>query len=311
MDMVLYALLNRKIKGVASGVVSHSFRQSDKTLILTFLDGTTQEISFDDIPYVDNVNINSNYHMIVTLSDGTIVDSGVLPGYKSAEVKKDNTDKLSHLYLTDTSDIIHDLGVVEGDCVKNFEILTQAEYDNLVLNNQIKDDQLYIVKDNTIQTISTWLPNHTYLNETIIIWDGVYYITKEDYTSGSSFNDDLTNDKVEPFLNYIKGSHIVELKTEIINGEKRMYCVMSDGTRTNSIKMDCSNSEIYKHTQTNPSNNWHIQHNLKSEWYNLTVRCVDQDNNISYGNIDTVNSTKDLLIIEFDEPIKGFSIIKL
>ena len=62
---------------------------------------------------------------------------------------------------------------------------------------------------------------------------------------------------------------------------------------------------LYEEEITTASNSWNIQHNLNTEWYKLFINIIDSDNDIIYGDIDVINSTKNLLVIKFDTPITG------
>lgn len=77
MDMVLYALLKKKINGVASGVASHLVVGND--LILTFNDGSQATISFKqpkDGASIIDVKFNDDNELITTLSNGQIINAG-------------------------------------------------------------------------------------------------------------------------------------------------------------------------------------------------------------------------------------------
>ena len=65
----------------------------------------------------------------------------------------------------------------------------------------------------------------------------------------------------------------------------------------------------YKEEITTASNIWSIQHNLNTEWYELFINIIDNDNNLVYGDIDVANSTKNLLVMKFNTPIAGKIII--
>lgn len=67
---------------------------------------------------------------------------------------------------------------------------------------------------------------------------------------------------------------------------------------------------IHEEDVTTASDTWIIQHNLKAEWYNLSITCLDGDSNLIIGEIDVVNTTDNLLVIKFNEPITGKIIVK-
>lgn len=86
MDMTLYALLNKKIKGVASGLSSYTVDGTSLTLV--FKDGTQATIDFPtpaDGVSIDNVKIDENNHLLCYFSDGQTVDAGKIPTIKGEE----------------------------------------------------------------------------------------------------------------------------------------------------------------------------------------------------------------------------------
>lgn len=90
MDAIaVYALLSKKIKGLISGIQSVSI--SGTTITFTMADGTKETMTFptpaDGISITD-VNVDTDKHLIVTLSDGNTVDAGLVP-----TVKGDKGDK--------------------------------------------------------------------------------------------------------------------------------------------------------------------------------------------------------------------------
>ena len=96
MDMILYALLNKKMKGLASGVKSHQINGLD--LILTFNDGTSSIISFSqpkDGISIDRLEFNETTdELLYYLTDGTSGSAGTIPvgkdGLSAYEVAKKN-----------------------------------------------------------------------------------------------------------------------------------------------------------------------------------------------------------------------------
>lgn len=67
---------------------------------------------------------------------------------------------------------------------------------------------------------------------------------------------------------------------------------------------------VTKVEQTTLSSTWFIQHNLDTEWYNLSITCLTPENDILIGQIDIDNSTNNLLVIKFEQPFKGKTIVK-
>ena len=94
--MILYALLNKKVKGLASGVKSHQVNGLD--LILTFNDGTSSTISFSqpkDGVSVDRLEFNETTNeLLYYLTDGTSGSAGTVPvgkdGLSAYEIAKKN-----------------------------------------------------------------------------------------------------------------------------------------------------------------------------------------------------------------------------
>lgn len=81
MDAIqVYALLNKKIKGLTSGIQSATVNGT--TITFTMNDGSTQTMTFDepeDGVSVTNMTIDTDNHLICTMSDGNTIDAGVIP----------------------------------------------------------------------------------------------------------------------------------------------------------------------------------------------------------------------------------------
>ncbi len=90
MDAIaVYALLNKKIKGLISGIQGVSI--SGTTITFTMVDGTKEIMTFPtpaDGVSITDVDVDTDKHLIVTLSDGNTVDAGEIP-----TVKGDKGDK--------------------------------------------------------------------------------------------------------------------------------------------------------------------------------------------------------------------------
>ena len=85
-DLQVYSLLNKKIKGVATGISSIEADDSNHTLVFHLTDGTTISVSVPvahDGASITGVHVNEDDHLIVTITayDGTVqqVDAGELP----------------------------------------------------------------------------------------------------------------------------------------------------------------------------------------------------------------------------------------
>ena len=80
MDVITYALLNKKIKGLTSGIQSTTVNGT--TITFTMNDGSTQTMVFDepeDGVSVTNMTIDADNHLIFTMSDNSTIDAGVMP----------------------------------------------------------------------------------------------------------------------------------------------------------------------------------------------------------------------------------------
>lgn len=89
MDVVTYALLNKKIKGLTSGIQGASI--SGTTITFTMANGTKEVMTFPtpaDGVSITDVDVNADKHLIITLSDGNTIDAGEIP-----TVKGDKGDK--------------------------------------------------------------------------------------------------------------------------------------------------------------------------------------------------------------------------
>ena len=67
---------------------------------------------------------------------------------------------------------------------------------------------------------------------------------------------------------------------------------------------------IYKQDITALANTWTIQHNLETEWYNLSITCLDNNQTRIIGEIDTVTATENMFQIKFEKAFTGKVIIK-
>lgn len=106
MDMVLYALLNKKIKSAITGIASCQVIGTN--LIFNFTDGTSQTMAFpspkDGISITD-VSINKTNHLIITLSDNKNIDAGLIPTAKGdngfTPTIAENPDNTNEIYKLD------------------------------------------------------------------------------------------------------------------------------------------------------------------------------------------------------------------
>ena len=81
MDAIqVYALLNKKIKGLTSGIQSAIVNGT--TITFNMYDGSSQTMTFsepEDGVSVISMAIDADNHLICTMSDSTQIDAGVIP----------------------------------------------------------------------------------------------------------------------------------------------------------------------------------------------------------------------------------------
>ncbi len=83
MDMVTYGILSKRINGILSGVKSTEVQGS--SLIFNFTDGTSQTMTFPtpkDGVSITDVEVDANKHLIITFSNNTTVDAGLISTVK-------------------------------------------------------------------------------------------------------------------------------------------------------------------------------------------------------------------------------------
>ena len=109
MDAIaVYALLNKKIKGLTSGIQGASI--SGTTITFTMADGTKETMTFptpaDGISITD-IEVNTNKHLICTMSDGTSIDAGEIPTIKGdkgfSPTITENPDNTNEIYKLDVT----------------------------------------------------------------------------------------------------------------------------------------------------------------------------------------------------------------
>ena len=80
MDLILYSALKKRINGLASGVADVNVKGSNLTFFLN--DGSTATMTFptpkDGISVVD-ATIDERVHLILHLSDKSVIDAGPVP----------------------------------------------------------------------------------------------------------------------------------------------------------------------------------------------------------------------------------------
>ena len=107
---------------------------------------------------------------------------------------------------------------------------------------------------------------------------------------------------------------IQDVNGNVIANQITFEWTATDGTvKTDTITVKNGadgTATVVEVEQTTLSNTWFIQHNLDTEWYNLSITCLTHENDIIIGDIDVDSSTNNLLVIKFKEPINGKTIIK-
>ena len=151
MDKQTYAILNKKIRGLVSGIQSASV--SGTTITFTMNDGSKQIMTFPtpkDGASITNVNIkkiSNEYHLICTIADAdgneTEIDAGIIPNTKVQIASKSTAGIVK---VGDNLKITTDgtLSAIGGG--KPYEI-SKAEYDALT-DDERKDKVYYVYDDN-------------------------------------------------------------------------------------------------------------------------------------------------------------------
>lgn len=140
MDMTLYALLNKKIKGVISGV--DSVQVKNQNLVFNFTDGSTQTMIFPtpadgkNGTSIIDIDVDAANHLICTMSDNTIIDAGMVntvqgergPAGKNGKDGKngingqDGIDGISPTVTITESTGRHTISITDKEGVKSFVV---------------------------------------------------------------------------------------------------------------------------------------------------------------------------------------------
>lgn len=149
-DTVVYALLNKKIRGLMSGI--QSVTVDGTTLKFVFNDGSTQNMVFPNpksgasITDVNIKEISNEYHLICTITDAdgneTEIDAGIIP---NAKVQIASKTTAGIVKVGDNLEITSDgtLSAIGGG--KPYEI-SKADYDALT-EEERKDKVFYVYDD--------------------------------------------------------------------------------------------------------------------------------------------------------------------
>lgn len=93
-----------------------------------------------------------------------------------------------------------------------------------------------------------------------------------------------------------------------IDSNNHLIVTFSKALPDGSITQDAGalpSAKKYTETISNPSRVWTIQHNLATNWNELTIIPVSSEGNYLIGEVDTDNSTNNLLVLKFDKPFSG------
>lgn len=109
MDAIaVYVRLNKKIKGLISGIQGALI--SGTTITFTMADGTKETMTFPtpaDGVSITDVEVNTNKHLICTMSDGTSIDAGEIPTIKGdkgfSPTITENPDNTNEIYKLDVT----------------------------------------------------------------------------------------------------------------------------------------------------------------------------------------------------------------
>ena len=163
MDMVTYGILSKRINGILSGVKSTEVQGS--ILIFNFTDGTSQAMTFPtpkDGVSITDVEVDANKHLIVTLSNNTTVDAGLISTVKGdkgdtgAKGKNgidgkdgidgtNGVDGISPTVTITESTGRHTVSITDKDGVKSF----------VVKDGSALDVDNYYTKDEVIAELAT------------------------------------------------------------------------------------------------------------------------------------------------------------
>ena len=210
MDIVTYALLNKRIKGLTSGIQSATVNGT--TITFTMNDGTTQVMTFDQpedgISVVD-MTIDADNHLICIMSDGSSTDAGEIPVVSSNaetlinEKINEAVDEVVTDVLVDymkTSDLNTKLEeYVHEDDVKIINVATIE--DMIGLSTEELEGITQIIEDDSIRADKAWSSSKVYHDILKCLVDSKAYTLEQiglnntaSYKVVSSI-DDITEDR--------------------------------------------------------------------------------------------------------------------
>lgn len=230
MDIVTYAFLNQKIKGLASGVKSATVQGT--SIVFTMNDGSKQTITFPTPANgvsITDVDVNADKHLIVKLSDNRTIDAGLIPTVKGDTGSKgkdgingkdgangaDGVDGISPTVTITEATGRHTVSITDKDGVHSFVVKDGSALD--VNNYYTKDEANSLLNDKAdkadIPTVPTNLSELT--NDENFIKNTVdnltnYYKKNETYTQ-EEINELVSN------LNKLTTQIVENLPTENID----------------------------------------------------------------------------------------------
>lgn len=157
MDVLTRSYAKKLFDGLSSGYQSSTVTDNadgSKTLTITFTNGDKADITFNPVKgdkgetgtSVQDIKIkeiSGVRHLIVTLDDGTEIDSGILPNeqyddtqIKSdiADLKADKQDKTDNTLDTTDKTVTGAINEVNGNLLDN--VTFSADYKNIILNRK-------------------------------------------------------------------------------------------------------------------------------------------------------------------------------
>lgn len=114
---------------------------------------------------------------------------------------------------------------------------------------------------------------------------------------------------VTGIIDGVKGRGIDDVEVRQEADGNHLICILDDSTEIDAGILDTT-VEGYTQEVTAPSDTWLIQHNLNAEWWKLQISIVDDAENVIYGEVDTTQTTNNLLVMKFESPIQGKAYIK-
>ena len=247
MDMVTYGILSKRINGILSGVKSTDVQGS--ILIFNFTDGTSQAMTFPtpkDGVSITDVEVDANKHLIVTLSNNTTVDAGLISTVKGdkgdtgAKGKNgidgkdgidgtNGVDGISPTVTITESTGRHTVSITDKDGVKSFVVKDGSALD--VDNYYTKDEVIaeLATKANITDipvvpvNVSEFTNDAGYLKNTVD--NLVHYYNKADTYTQAEVNTLISN------INKLTSQIVDQLPTEDIDTSV-IYLIKQEDTNT-------------------------------------------------------------------------------